>query len=84
MGTLEHQPPRNPRTIDLQQLDNLLSDASEVASNHSVSIEVVISAKHALELERQNDLKVADGDAKDEQLSGFGSLLTDISLSLGS
>jgi hypothetical protein len=39
----------------------------------------VIAAKHALELQRSNDLQVANGDAFDEQLAGFGEIFTNIS-----
>lgn len=78
MGTLFEQQPRWEHEaklkIDKDRLDTFLNEASILAKKHKITITDVIAAKNALELERQNNISINDGDIKDEQLSGFGKL----------
>ncbi|MGC4241138.1 MAG: hypothetical protein QM686_02760 [Herbaspirillum sp.] len=78
MGTLYDQLPRDYKTVDLGQIDDFLADAVKLASNHGISVADVIAAKHVLELERANGLRVANGDAFDEQIAGIGLILDGI------
>jgi hypothetical protein len=82
MGTIGNQPPRNSHEITYEVLEKFLQDAVELASEHSVSIEAVIKAKHALELERSNDIAVQNGDYTDEQAGGIGDILSRIAAAL--
>ena len=81
MGTLGHQLPRSEFYVDL---DEFIGEAKLIASKHSISIETVISAKHALEIERQNDISVESGNCEDENLAGFEPLLESLSEDLQS
>lgn len=73
MGTLFKQEPRNDYRVD--DLSQFLEEAVKLAKQHSIPISDVIAAKHALELERRNNLYRANGDAFDEQVAGIGELL---------
>lgn len=77
MGTLFHQEPRRPHYAD-SGLDGFLANATKLAKKHKISVADVIAAKHALEIERQNNLYVNNGDAFDEQMSGFGELIQEL------
>ncbi len=79
MGTLFSQDPR--RSCDdgnYDELDGFLGLAVKFAKKHKVSVADVIAAKHALELERQNNLYVDNGDIFDEQMAGFGELIREL------
>jgi len=43
----------------------------------------IVAAKHALELQRQNDISVQDGDYRDEHAGGFGDRLVGIAGAVG-
>ena len=78
MGTLFKQEPRDDHRVD--DLPPFL-EAVKLAKQHSIpSIPVsdVIAAKHALELERRNNLYRANGDAFDGQVAGIGESLTSV------
>lgn len=79
MGTLFKQEPRDDHRVD--DLPQFLEEAVKLAKQHSIpSIPVsdVIAAKHALELERRNNLYRANGDAFDGQVAGIGESLTSV------
>jgi hypothetical protein len=78
MSTLFTQEPRNYHRILMSDIDDFLSDAKDLALKLKINVADVIAAKHALELQRQNNLYAANGDAFDEQLAGFGDILRDI------
>lgn len=82
MGTLGNQPARNQYRISTEELGGFLKDAMVLAKKHKITVEAVIAAKHALELERQNDIAVQSGDYKDEQAGGFGEILSRIASAL--
>ncbi|MGI2129225.1 hypothetical protein [Shewanella oncorhynchi] len=82
MGTLGNQPARNQHNINSESLGYFLEDAAELAKKHKISIETVIQAKHALELERQNNIAVQHGDFTDEQAGGIGEILSRIAAAL--
>ena len=80
MGILGDQPERDNYRINDDALDFFLTDAAELAKKHNISVEVVVNAKYALEIERQNNIAVQDGDYTDEQAGGIGEILTRIAI----
>lgn len=82
MGTLGNQTERNQYRTNSETLSYFLEDAADLAKKHKISIEAVISAKHALELERQNNIAVQNGDYTDEQAGGIGDILSRIASAL--
>jgi hypothetical protein len=82
MSTLFTQPPRDYKRATSVDVDDFLAIAKELALKHKIEVSDVVAAKHALELQRRNDLQVANGDAYDEQLAGFGEILNNIADSL--
>jgi hypothetical protein len=78
MGTLFSQPERENKKVTIENIDNFLSAACELATKHKIEIRDVIAAKHTLEISRRNDLYVLNGNIFDEQLAGFGDILKDI------
>ncbi len=81
MGTLGNQRERNQYQSD-KYLDAFLKDANDLAKANKTTIDVVVQAKIALEMERQNNIAVQDGDYTDEQAGGFGEILNKIANSL--
>ncbi|EGQ9167660.1 hypothetical protein ACTA57_004462 [Vibrio parahaemolyticus] len=84
MGTLGNQDPRDHFTNGINSLDYFLEDAANLAKKHKTTLEVVVQAKHALEIERQNNIAIQHGDYIDEQAGGFGEILTRIADALES
>lgn len=78
MSTLFSQEPRKYHRISMSDLSDFLLDAKDLALKLKIEVKDVIAAKHALELQRTNNLYAANGDAFDEQLAGFGDILKDI------
>ena len=73
MGTLTNQPERKQmHTRD--QVPDRLQYYMRIAKENQVSLSDVLKVKELLELERRNNLYVANGDIHDEQLAGFGKL----------
>jgi hypothetical protein len=72
MGTLGSQPAREYVHKDL---GTFIKEIIKLSKEHAISVESVIEAKKAIELERQNCLSVQNGDYKDEQMGGFGKIL---------
>lgn len=75
MGTLFNQRPRDYCDIQMHYLDSFLHEMTCIAKKHGIPLSEVLKAREILEWKRANDLFVADGDSKDEQLMGFGELL---------
>ena len=78
MGVLGSQPPRNSHRVDDLYLEQFISHASKLAKKHGVTVESVIEARRVLEMERANDLRNLAGDYHDEQMGGFGQILSRI------
>lgn len=72
---LGKQPARQSFRTDLSEF---LTEVVEHAKKTKVSVADVIAAKHAIELQRQNDLAYQDGDFRDEQMGGLGDRLTEL------
>lgn len=81
MGTLFNQKER-PGFNDPINLTHAISNLKNLSKEHSISLKETIDIANYVELRRQNDLKWYDGDVKDEQLTGFGELLEDLTRTL--
>ena len=75
MGTLFEQRPRSPFEVTPSTLESFLKDATVLAAKYGISVADVIAAKKVLEIERRNNLYMANGDTFDEQMAGLGSIL---------
>jgi hypothetical protein len=84
MGTLGNQPERNSYIVHLSELDAFLDEATKLANKYSITVESVIAAKKVLELERRNSILSLAGDYHDEQMGGFGDILSRIADTLES
>ena len=84
MGTLGNQPEREPFRVDSKLLEGFLSTAVTLAQRYGISVDAVVAAKHALELERQNSIAIQDGDFRDEHAAGIGECLREIADALRS
>jgi len=82
MGTLGNQQPRDNHRIGSDEIDVFIERAAAIAKKHKITIDSVINAKHALELERQNNIAVQSGDNTDEQAGGLGDILSRIASAL--
>lgn len=83
MGILGSQDNRN--TYDkFSNLSDFLEDARDLADKHNTTIEVVVNAKIAIEMERKNYIAVQAGDYTDEQAAGLGEILSKIGFALES
>lgn len=78
MGTLGNQLPRKTFRVTLADTEGFIERAIELSKKHGIDVDTVVRAKHALELERQNDIAVESGDYKDEQAGGIGEILSRI------
>lgn len=76
MGTLGSQDRRDSWNVSSRELDEFLAHANQLATKHGVPVEAVIEAKRVLELDRQNSIAVQAGDNLDENLGGFGNLIS--------
>lgn len=79
MGTLFNQPERKLFRVSTDHLDSFLKDITSLSKKHGIPVSDAIAAARVLELERQNDLYVSNGDIFDEQIAGIGELLEKIS-----
>lgn len=78
MGTLFNQPERKYQRVSSDHLDSFLQDIASLSKKHGISVSDAIAAARVLELSRQNDLYVSNGDIFDEQVAGIGELLEKI------
>jgi hypothetical protein len=80
MGTLFNQQPRNSYSVNgEEEIQYIL----KLSSKYKIPVQETIEILKLAEKSRENDLFRADGDIKDEQLSGFGELIQDFNLKLG-
>jgi len=84
MGTLYSQAERESYRVSDNDLDSFVGAAVKLARKHGVSVTDVIAAARVLEVERSNNLYVANGDAFDEQIAGIGEELQKISAAIES
>jgi len=82
MGTLLKQEPRNFRSVKTEDVEERLKDFISIAKLHKVSLSDVINTAKIMEMERSNNLFVANGDIHDEQMAGIGEILTEIKSSM--
>jgi len=78
MGTLLEQKPRNYKSVESAQVEEKLKDFMRIAKVHKVVLHDVIKTARILEIERANNLFVANGDIHDEQMTGLGEILIEI------
>lgn len=78
MATLFDQPPRNHCSVLMGDVESTLEHLERIATKRKVSLSEVLTLHRSLVLDRANDLRVRDEDAKDEQLAGFASILRDL------
>ncbi|MES1983221.1 MAG: hypothetical protein V4443_12210 [Pseudomonadota bacterium] len=84
MAVLGSQPTRDSYSVQHDYLDAFLAEAAKMAKKHSITIESVIEAKRVLEMERKNSILSLAGDYHDEQMGGFGDILSRIADALES
>ena len=84
MGTLFEQAERKALYVNQSEVKNLLEDALELSKKYKIPLETILKAYEIKEIERRNNLYKSNGDAFDEQMSGFGQILEKISASLDS
>jgi len=82
MGTLYNQQEREYRNINKNEAGIFFEDMLSLAKQYKLTNQEVISGLKVLELRRQNNLYVNNGDIHDEQMSGIGKELSGVSSSL--
>ncbi len=83
MGTLSNQPARKYRHITKSEVIELIEEINAVAKETKLSFDQVSKIYELKEKQRSNSLFVDNGDIKDEQLSGFGDLISELNSHLG-
>ncbi len=78
MGTLTEQPVCRRHEMTSTTFDEWIDTIKKLAFKHDMSCADVIAAYGALELKRQNDIAVSNGDIHDEQMRGLGVILEQI------
>jgi hypothetical protein len=79
MGTLMDQKPRVFLRVCEEDIIRFIENCNEIGRATGSSREQVFEAVRILEMRRKNDLYVNSGDVFDEQMAGFGELVTDLS-----
>ena len=82
MGTLHNQAPRDHKINDIKAINDFFKEISKLATKHKMSNENIIEGLKVLELRRENNLYVANGDTHDEQMSGIGDEIAKISFAI--
>ena len=75
MGTLFNQKTRSYYEIDDSDLLCDIDDINAICKETGWTVENVLKLKKIHQIKRANDLYVANGDAHDEQMAGFGELI---------
>lgn len=75
MGTLFNQPPRDGHQVNKVDVVRLVETYKVVAQHYDIPFDSVVKVAELLQRTRELNLRVADNDAKDEQLCGFGEIL---------
>ena len=78
MGTLFNQQPRSTLSTEDDEIIMWCEWVDEQAKELNWEVKDVLKAFEIHERERTNNLLVRDGDAKDEQLAGFGEILQNL------
>nr|WP_321405863.1 hypothetical protein [uncultured Carboxylicivirga sp.] len=78
MGTLKEQPVRQTLNISVEDNIRFLEELKEIESATGYSINTILESRKIMEYSRRNDLFVANGDIHDEQMSGLGDLLENL------
>lgn len=82
MGTLFEQPVRLRCHVDRESMLSVVDMLKSVSKESKLDLKTVVDIYHAEVIDRFTDCYVNNGDAFDEQMSGFGKLLLDISESI--
>ncbi len=82
MGTLFSQSERERLPVEDGALSDYVGFIKQTARDHDVSFADVVEAARVLEMARQNELHVRNGDAWDEQIAGIGEILSRLADSL--
>jgi len=79
MGTLYSQSERDYKEIDIHSKNEFFREVLELSKEHKIGADNIIEGLKVLELRRQNDLYVSNGDIHDEQMAGLGEEFQNIS-----
>lgn len=82
MGTLLEQPVRKRCDVDKNSLLSTIDMLKSVSKDSKVDLTTVVYIYHANVIDRFTDCYVNNGDAFDEQMSGIGKILGEISDSI--
>ena len=74
MGTLLNQPIRARFDFDSDHLIGRAEFLIETSKGLGITLDQLIEIVKTMEMERQNDLYVSNGDIHDEQMSGIGEI----------
>ena len=77
MGTLFDQAPRLRCNVEFHDVEFFLTAVRDVTRKTGFEFEQVMRVFEYLQHKRRLDLMVNDFDTKDEQLSGFGQMLSE-------
>ncbi len=80
MGTLFNQQPRKYHQTQDYDIDVICTEIMHIKSTYGMSNNEAIEVLRIAEKRRTNNIFVANGDIKDEQLSGFGELIKEFNL----
>lgn len=84
MGTLFEQQKRNYYRVTSDEVVELIKEMKRVSDSTNIDFTSTLAVYNLLEKRRESNIKVWDGDVKDEQLAGFGEILKGIELSIES
>lgn len=77
MGTLLDQPPRHCIPVGHYEIFRFFGNYKDARKQYpKLTLDQFIKMMEILEYERRSTLMSHDGDIKDEQLAGFGELIT--------
>ena len=74
MGTVYYQPERKYHRLRKQEVTCTINMIKEISGETLLPVSDIIELLKVMEMERKNDLYVDNGDAFDEQVSGFAEI----------
>ncbi len=86
MGTLFEQSPRTLEHVKIEDIYYFIEEFKRYLKKldkNDIILSDFIQIHKVLEYKRRTDILVNDGDAKDEQLAGFGELLQELNQNIG-
>lgn len=83
MGTLQNPSPRDSKQVTKLGVIDLITEINSVAKETKLSFDQVFKVYELKERQRTNALYVSNGDNYDEQLAGFGELISELNSHLG-